>query len=88
MDSINPPHDANICPTIVDPTANAAIFEAGTLGSVPKLLNVLPPRINRHFPTAICEQLVGIATAPKGGTVVDFTDAAYATVDALVKAAM
>ena len=75
------------CPLVTDLASNVALFEAGTLGSVPKIHNLLPPELSSFFTRSVCEALVGIANAPVGGTMVDLSSGAYSTCNAVVQAA-
>ena len=75
------------CPLITDLADNVELFRTGSLSEVPKLTNLLPPDLRVSFPRAVCEAIIGIASAPVGGTTIDFTDAAYTESDTVVKAA-
>ena len=87
-DTILPAHESAACPLELDMAANADIFSTGTLGSIPKVNNLLPLSISRIFPKAAMEAMVSIATAPANGGQIDFSNAQYATSSSVVKAAL
>ena len=86
-DSIPGCPGGDACPTMVDPAANAAIFNDKLVARTPKVTQLLPPELAPHFSRTVCEALVGIVCAPAPGTEIDFTNAAYSTARAVVRAA-
>ena len=76
------------CPLVTDITSNAAIFEAGRLGEVPNMQNLLPPGLLALFPRNVCELIVGIASGPSGGRAVDFSAPEYAPPHNVARAAI
>ena len=63
-DSILPAHESAACPLSTDIASNVNLFSTGSLGTIPKLTNLLPPTILRMFPKAALEAMVGFASAP------------------------
>ena len=75
------------CPLVVEHAANVEIFRTGTVGSCPTVAHALPTTMRAIFTPALCEALVGIATAPAGGLSADLTDRElYPTPTAIVRA--
>ena len=75
------------CPLSTELVANTRIFQDLTLGTVPKVTNLMTPELSHAFSRQVCEAIVGIACAPAVGTAVDLSDAAYATSQSVVQAA-
>ena len=76
------------CPLATELAGNVQIFEAGTLGTTPTVTHSLPATMRAVFTPALCEALVGICTAPAGGTSVDLSDTTlYPTPTSVVRAA-
>ena len=86
-DTILPAHESANCPLASDIASNVDLFSTGTLGSIPKVTNLLPPPILRMFPKAALEAMVGFASAPANGVQIDFTTAQYTSSANVVKAA-
>ena len=55
-DSILPAHESAACPLSTDIASNVNLFSTGSLGTIPKLTNLLPPTILRMFPKAALER--------------------------------
>jgi len=76
------------CPLVAELTENVRVFEAGALGTTPTVQHLLPPTIRAVFTPAMCEALVGITTAPSGGTTADLSNLElYPTCMSVVRAA-
>ena len=76
------------CPLATETAGNTQIFNDGTLGTTPTVTHSLPATMRAVFTPALCEALVGICTAPAGGTSVDLSDMTlYPTPTSVVRAA-
>ena len=76
------------CPLVTEVQENMRIFEDGALGTIPLVNHVLPPFFRVGCTPALCEALVGISTAPAGGTVAELSNReTYPTPTSIVRAA-
>ena len=81
----------DLCPTIVDIAANAALFAcAPDVGANARVIvdRVLPHRLQLAFTQQVCDTIIGLATAPAGGRSVDLSGPAYAASASIVKASL
>ena len=88
MDTIPGCRGGTDCPLIANVVENVMVFETGRLGTCPTTAHVLPSDLRAVFPRHVAEALVGIATAPPEGQMVDLTTEAYDTVQSVVQAAI
>ena len=59
-------------------------FAGGRLGAVPNLANLLTVDLQRIFTRTVCEAIVGIFSAPRGGLASDLSDTAtFPTVNSI-----
>mgnify|MGYP006083404123 CR=1 FL=1 len=85
-DTIEGCRGGNLCPLVVDVTANQAIFESDDFSAAPNLQHLLPSRLLHIFTRSVSEFLAGLSAAPAGGRAVDFSEAKYNNPGAIVKA--
>lgn len=63
-------------------------MDAGTLGSTPKVSNLLPSYISQYFPKQVLDQIMGMSCMPSNGGQIDWSGGSYPTSTDVVKAGM